>query len=132
MGDGDGCRYVGVDLSWRRIWNCRAWGLGVRYHVGRVNLDNRILVYCGSRLDSYCVGGGDGFRYVGVDVSLGQVMAEQRSLRRLFMLIPVGLVLPDCLISCVLRFVYCVFNFEKVYMEHVTKPCIPTRTFILE
>ena len=52
------------------------------------------------------MGGGDGCRYVGFDVILGQVMAARRSLRRIFMLILVGLVLTDCLVSCVLHFAY--------------------------
>ena len=51
--------------------------------------------------------GGDVCMYVGVDVGLGQVMAAQRSLRILFSLTLVGLVLPDYLVSCVLRFTYC-------------------------
>ena len=38
---------------------------------------------------------GDGCRYVGFDVSFGRVMAAQRSLRRLFTLILVGLVIPN-------------------------------------
>ena len=41
------------------------------------------------------MGGCDGCKYVRFDVNLGQVMAAWRSLRRLFMLILVGLVLPD-------------------------------------
>ena len=56
--------------------------------------------------------GGDVCMYVGVDVGLGQVMAAQRSLRRLFMLILVGLVLPDSLVSYILRFAYCVLRFS--------------------
>ena len=59
------------------------------------------------------MGGGDGCRYVGFDVSLGQVMAATRSLKRLFTLILVALVLPNCLVSCVLSFANCVFHFAK-------------------
>ena len=52
------------------------------------------------------MGGGDICRYVGFDVSWGQVMAARRSPRRLLTLILVGLLLPDCLESCVLSFAY--------------------------
>ena len=125
MGDGDGCRSVGVDLSWHRSRNCCAWGLGARYRVGRIILDNRTLVSCGGGLNSYCVGGGDGFRYVGVDVSLDQVMAEQRSLRRLFTLILVGLVPPYCLISCILHFAFCKKYIWKILPNQVCLPELP-------
>ena len=37
---------------------------------------------------------GDGCRYVGVGVSLGQVISAQSSLRRIFVLILIGNVLP--------------------------------------
>ena len=60
------------------------------------------------------MGGGGGCRCVRVDVSLVRVMVVWRSLSRLFMLILVGLVLTDCLVSCVLHFAYCVLRFEKV------------------
>ena len=88
---------VGLPCHWSR--NCHAWVLGTRYRVCRVDLENRTLVYFGGGLESYCLGSGDGCRYVGVDVSLGRVMAAQRSLRRLFTLILAVLVLPDCLVS---------------------------------
>ena len=45
------------------------------------------------------MGGGGGCRCVGVDVSLGRVMAAGRLLRKFFTLILVGIVLPDCLVS---------------------------------
>ena len=41
-------------------------------------------------------------------------MASYRSLRILFTLILVGLVLPDCLVSCVLNFAYFVVRFVKI------------------
>ena len=69
MGGGDGCMYVWVDLLWLHIQNFQAWGLGELYIVGHVYLENLTLVYCGDGLESYCVGGGDGCRYVGVNVS---------------------------------------------------------------
>ena len=50
------------------------------------------------------MGDGDECRYVGVDVNLGRVMVEQRSLRRIFTLILVDLVLIIFYISCVLSF----------------------------
>ena len=59
------------------------------------------------------MGGGDGCRYDGVDVSLVKVMSEWSSLRRLLTLILVGLVQTDCLVSCILNFAYCVFRFAK-------------------
>ena len=52
------------------------------------------------------MGGGDLFKYAGVDVGLGRVMMSWRSLRRLFMLTPLGLVLSDYLVFCVLRFAF--------------------------
>ena len=51
MGGGYGCRYVGVDSVWRRSWNCRAWDIGGRYCVGRVDLEKRTLVSCGGGLE---------------------------------------------------------------------------------
>ena len=67
------------------------------------------------------MGDDDGCRYVGSGVSLGWVMVAQRSLRRLFMLIIVGLVLPDCLVSCFLHFASCVFRFNKSsYVDKLT------------
>ena len=60
------------------------------------------------------MGGGDGCRYVGDDVSLGRVMAARRSLRRIFTVILVGLVLPESLVSCVLCFSYCYLHFSKI------------------
>ena len=63
------------------------------------------------------MGGGDGCRYVGVHVGLGWVMAARRSLGRLFTLILVGLLLTDYLVSCVLRFVYCVLRFSKIKLR---------------
>ena len=62
------------------------------------------MVACGGGLETYCVGDGDKCRYVGVDVNLGRVMVEQRSLRRIFTLILVDLVLIIFYISCVLSF----------------------------
>ena len=62
------------------------------------------------------MGGGDGLGYVGVDISEGRVMTAQRSSRRLFVLILVGLVLPDSLVSCVFCFAYFVFCFAKNVM----------------
>ena len=59
------------------------------------------------------MGGGGGCRCVRDDVSLVRVMVVWRSLSRLFMLILVGLVLTGCLVSCVLRFSYCVLCFSK-------------------
>ena len=59
------------------------------------------------------MGGSDRCRHVGVDVGLGWVMAERRSLRRLFTLIIVGLVLPDYLVSCILRFSCYALSFAK-------------------
>ena len=52
MGGGYGFRYLGVDLSLRQSQNSRAWGIGTRYRVGRVNLENQTLVYCGGGLES--------------------------------------------------------------------------------
>ena len=40
-------------------------------------------------------------------------MVERRSSRRIFIIILVGLVLPDCLVSWVLHFAYFVFRFAK-------------------
>ena len=60
------------------------------------------------------MGGGGGCRCVGIDVSLSRVMAAWRSLRRLFTLIPVGLVLPDCLLYYALSLAYCVLSFAKI------------------
>ena len=40
----------------------------MRYPVDRIDLENRTLVSCGGVLDSCYVGGGDGCRYVGVDL----------------------------------------------------------------
>ena len=68
MVGGDGCRYVGVDLLLRQSQNCRAWGLRARYHVGCVYLEKRNLVSCGGGLDSYCVDGGYGCSYAGVNI----------------------------------------------------------------
>ena len=87
MGGVDVCMYVGVDLLWRLSRNYHTWGLGVRYTIGRVNLVNWALVSCGGVLGSYFGGDGDVCRYVGVDVSLGQVMAARRSLRMIFAII---------------------------------------------
>ena len=58
--------------------------------------------------------GGDEFGYVEVDVGLGPVMVGRRSLRRIFTIILVGLVLPDSLVSCVFSFAYFVFHFLKI------------------
>ena len=104
MGGGDGCRYVGIDLSWLRSWNCCAWGLGAQYCIGRIDLENCTLVTCDSFLGSQCVVGGDLCRYFGVGVSLGRVMVLRSSLRRIFTSILIGLVRPDCLVSFVLHF----------------------------
>ena len=57
--------------------------------------------------------GGDGCIYVGIDVNLGWVIASWRSLRILFTLILIGIALPGCLVSFVLRFAYCILCFEK-------------------
>ena len=105
MVNSDGCRYVGVDLLWHQSQNCCTWGLGLRYRVGRAELENGTLASCGSGLEAQCVGGGDVCRYVGVDVGLVK-MASLRSLRRIFMLILLVLVIPDYLLSCILRFDY--------------------------
>ena len=59
------------------------------------------------------MGGGDESRYVGVIIGLGRVIAAWRLSRRLFTLILVGLVLPDYLVSSVLRFAYCLLRFAK-------------------
>ena len=88
-------------------------GYRVRYCVGRVNLDNGTLVSCGGVLYSWCVGGGGECSFVGIDVSLVEVMAARRSLRRIFSLILVVLVLPGSLVSCVLHFDYCILRFTK-------------------
>ena len=61
------------------------------------------------------MGGGDGCRYVGDDISQGWMMAACRSPRRLLTLIRIGLVLPHCLIYCVLSFVYYILRFMKSY-----------------
>ena len=45
------------------------------------------------------MGGGDGYMYVGVDVGLGRLIMSWRSLRRIFMLILIGLVLTEYLVS---------------------------------
>ena len=74
-------------LFWRRSQNGRAWGIRMRYHVGRFILEYRTLFSCGSGLGAYCVGDGDGCRYVGVDINLGWVMEAWRSLMRLFIII---------------------------------------------
>ena len=68
----------------------------------------------------WCLGGGGGCRCVGIDVSLGRLMDSRRSLRRLFILILVGLVLTDCLLSWVLRFAYCVLIFARIRMVLLT------------
>ena len=78
MDGGDVCRYVGVGLTWRRIRNCCTWGIVSQYHVGCVNLEKRTLVSCGGSLESYCLGGGNECRCVGVDVGLDQMMAARR------------------------------------------------------
>ena len=91
-------------LSWRWSQNCCAWGLGTWYRIFRVDLVNRILVYCGRVLLYFFVGDGDGCRYVGVGISLGRVIAARRSSMRLFTLILVGCVLPIFWISYVLFF----------------------------
>ena len=49
---------------------------------------------CGGGLEAYFLCYGDECRYVGVDVTLGRMMAARRSLRRLFTLILVDFVLP--------------------------------------
>ena len=53
--------------------------------------------------------GGGGCRCVVNNVRLGRVMLSQRSLRIIFTLILVGLVLNDCLVSCVIYF-FCVLQ----------------------
>ena len=125
MVGGDENRYVGVDLLWCWSRNCHVLGIGAQCQSGCVNLVNWTLVSCGVGLESYRVGGGDGFRYVGVDVSLDQVMAEQRSLGRLFTLILVGLVLPYCLISCILHFAFCKKYIWKILPNQVCLPELP-------
>ena len=62
--------------------------------------------------------GGYVFRYVGFYVGLGQVMAAQRSLRRLLMTILVGLILLDYLVYCLFRFAYCLLRFAKSMRIH--------------
>ena len=79
MGGGDGCRYVGVYLLWRLSQNCCSWGLRLQYCVGRVDLENRTVVYCGNGLDAWYVGGGGGCRCVGIDVSCTKSIAKKFS-----------------------------------------------------
>ena len=50
----------------------------------------------------------------GIGVSLGWVVVPWSSLRRLIMIILVGLLLPECLVSCVLHFTYYVLRFAKM------------------
>ena len=59
------------------------------------------------------MGGVGGYRYVGIDIILVRVISARKSLRKIFTLIIIGLILSDCLVSCVLRFAYYVFNFAK-------------------
>ena len=61
----------------------------------------------------HSVVGGGVCRYFGIDVRLVRVMAERRSLRRVFTLILVGLVLTNCLVSCIFRFSYSVLHIAK-------------------
>ena len=68
--------------------------------------------------------GGGGCRCVGIDARLGRVMAARRSLRKLFTIILLGLVLTDCLVSCVFSFAYRVLHFAKSvkninYLEYI-------------
>ena len=42
------------------------------------------------------------------------MIAARRSSRRIFTIIPVGLVIPDCLVSCVLLFAYGVLRLTKI------------------
>ena len=58
--------------------------------------------------------GGDGCGYVEVDVGLGRVMIARRSVRILFTVILLGLVITDSLVSCVLNLSYCVLRFVKI------------------
>ena len=74
----------------------------MQYCIGLIDLKSRNLVSCDIFLESLCVGSGDTCRSIGVDVSWDQVVAARISLRRIFTLILVGIVLPDCFISCVL------------------------------
>ena len=101
-------------LSWRWSRNCRAWGLGTRSHVRRADSENRTLVSCGGGLESYCVDGGGGCRYVGIEVSLVWVMVSRISLRTLFVLILVGFILPDFLVSCLFHFAYSLLRSAKI------------------
>ena len=68
MGGGDGCRYVRFDLSRFRADMAQVWGLGAQYIADCVDLEKQTLVSFGGDLESYCVGGGDVCRYVGVNV----------------------------------------------------------------
>ena len=58
--------------------------------------------------------GGDGCGYVEVDVGLGRVMIARRSVRILFTVILLGLVITDSLVSCVLNLSYCFLCFVKI------------------
>ena len=49
-------------------------------------------------------------------------MAAGRSSRRLFTVILVGLVLPDCLVSYILHFSYCVLRFSKSIINRAINP----------
>ena len=66
------------------------------------------------------MGGGDGCRYAGVDVSWDLAMSAQRSSRRLFPVIFVGLVLPDCLKYCIFCFDYCILCFAKIKINYLS------------
>ena len=64
-----------------------------------------------------CVYDSDGFRYVGVDVNLGRVMAAGGSLRRLLMLILVDLVLPIFL--DIFRIAFCFLIVKLSYNKYI-------------
>ena len=52
MDGGNGYKYVGFDLLWHWIWNCHARGLGLRFRIEHIDLENRTLVSCGGDLES--------------------------------------------------------------------------------
>ena len=63
------------------------------YHIFCVILENRALVYFDGGVKASCVDDGYGFGYVGIGVSLGRVIAAQRSLKIIFTLILIALLL---------------------------------------
>ena len=67
------------------------------------------------------MGAGGKCRCVGIDVSLVRVIAPHRSLRKLYTLILVGLLLSDCFVSYVLHFSYFIlcFAFCEKFEAHL-------------